>query len=49
VIDEQGRVRVQFDAKKLDPNLTKLPPQTITATEDWIKVDGEWYRDLIRR
>jgi hypothetical protein len=49
VIDDQGRVRVQFDAKRLDPNLTKLPPQTITATEDWIKVDGEWYRDLIRQ
>jgi hypothetical protein len=49
VIDEQGRVRVRFDAKNLDPNLTKLPPQTITATEDWIKVNGEWYRDLIRQ
>jgi hypothetical protein len=49
VIEQQGRVRVKFNAKRRDPNLTKLPPQEIVALEDWIKVDGQWYRDLIRQ
>jgi hypothetical protein len=43
---EHGSVRVEILHKLNDPSMTKLPPRTIAVTERWLKVDGEWYRDL---
>lgn len=48
VIGNQGRVRVRIHHKLLDPSMTKVPPQDVNVTENWVRVDGQWYRDLTR-
>jgi len=48
VVGKLGRVQVVYRRKVTDPSMTKLPVETIVQTEDWIKVDGEWYQDLSR-
>lgn len=48
VIGADGRVRVRYHHKVNDPNLTKLGARDIFVIEDWIKVDGQWYRDLVK-
>lgn len=45
---EGGRARIVFRHKWIDPNLTKMPPQTVSHIENWVMVDGEWRRDLIQ-
>jgi len=48
VIGEMGRVHVIYRRKVTDPSLSKLPPETAVETEEWIRVNDEWYRDLSR-
>ena len=42
-VGPNGRVRVQYERKRNDPSLTKMPPETQEITERWVKRDGEWY------
>jgi hypothetical protein len=44
VSDEHGRVKVAYTHRPNDPTLTKLDPRESTVIEDWIKVQGQWYR-----
>ena len=46
VIGDKGKVRVVYVHTVTDPSLTKLPPREAEITENWIKVNNEWYRDL---
>ena len=48
VVGPLGRVQVVYTRKVTDPSMTKLPVETVVQTEDWIKVNGEWYQDLSR-
>jgi len=48
VIGDNGKIRVNYHHKVTDPSLTNLPSQDLVVVENWIKVDGEWYRDLKR-
>jgi len=48
VIGNRGRIHVRYRHKLDDPSLTKLPPADAFLTESWVRVDNEWYRDLIR-
>lgn len=48
VVGALGRVQVVYTRKVTDPSMTKLPVETVVQTEDWIKVNGEWYQDLSR-
>jgi len=49
VIGDRGRVFVTYDHKPSDPSLTKLPVQSTTITETWVRTNGNWYRDLIHK
>lgn len=42
-----GRAKVSFQQKLNDPTLTKLEPEEKTLVEEWIKVDGQWYRNTM--
>jgi hypothetical protein len=44
VIDDQGRIKVAYTSKLNDPTLTKLEPKEEIVIEEWVKVDGQWYR-----
>jgi hypothetical protein len=46
VLGDHGSVLVAIRHKLNDPSMSKLPPRTVVVTERWVKVDGEWYRDL---
>jgi hypothetical protein len=46
VISDRGNVRVSYRHDIADPSLAKLPPRTLSIAEDWVKYEGEWYRDL---
>ena len=46
VIGNRGRARVGYEHRLADPNLTKLPLQTLHVIEPWTLHEGEWYRDL---
>lgn len=48
VIGTDGRVRARYHHKVNDPNLTKLGARDIFVVENWVKVDGQWYRDLVK-
>jgi hypothetical protein len=46
VVGNRGRVRVRYNAKLNDPNLSKAAPQVRDEIETWVPRDGVWYRDL---
>ncbi len=48
VMGDVGEVRVTYNHRLADPNLSKLAPRKINLSEHWIKRNGEWYRDLLR-
>ncbi len=35
-----------YRRKLNDPSVSKLDPQEDRVIENWIKIDGQWYRDL---
>ena len=41
-----ARVKVSFLQKLNDPTLHKLDPEAMATVEPWIKIDGEWFRDM---
>lgn len=41
-----GLVRVGYEFKVDDPTFTKQPIQEGSAMEVWVKIDGQWYRDV---
>jgi hypothetical protein len=43
---DTARVFVTFRHKWNDPNMTKLPPEVTSQIEPWVRVDGQWVRDL---
>lgn len=43
-----AKVHVVYTRRVADKNLTKLPTVRSIENEDWVKVEGEWYRDLKR-
>jgi hypothetical protein len=45
---ERGRVRVSYEHKITDPNLTKLAPRTVTVIDYWVLREGTWFRDMKR-
>jgi hypothetical protein len=45
VLGNRGRVRVSYTTKSNDPSLTKLPSETALVTEQWTRLENEWYRD----
>lgn len=45
-INNQGRVRVVYERKVADPNLSRLKPMFNEEMEKWVLFEGEWYRDL---
>lgn len=47
VIGDCGRVRALYEIRMTDPNLNKMSPEAIPLTERWVKLDGDWYRDLL--
>jgi hypothetical protein len=47
-VGRMGRIHVVYTRKVTDPNLSKLPIETVRETEDWININGVWYRDLAR-
>jgi hypothetical protein len=42
----RGRSKVSFVQKLNDPTLHKLQPTNETAFEAWVKVDGQWFRQM---
>jgi hypothetical protein len=46
VIGNHGRVKVAYSHTLNDPTLTKQEPQQDVMIEQWIKVDGQWYRHM---
>jgi hypothetical protein len=48
VVGDLGRIHVTYTRKVTDPSLSKLPVETVSEIEDWVKMDGQWYRDLAR-
>lgn len=46
VVGDKGKVRVTYVHTVTDPSLSKLPPRNAEISEQWIKVNNEWYRDL---
>ncbi len=47
VVGDIGRVRVIYEVKSTDPAVRKAPPHKVDLTEQWITVDGKWYRKLL--
>lgn len=41
-----GLVRVVYEFKVDDPTFTKQPIQEGSVMEVWVKIDGQWYRDV---
>lgn len=48
VMGDLGQIRVTYDNKLNDPNMSKMRGRKINLAEHWIKRNGEWYRDLLR-
>jgi hypothetical protein len=48
VIGDRGVIRVRYEVKPKDPNLSKMPAEWTPVTESWVRVDGQWYRALAR-
>jgi hypothetical protein len=46
VIEGQGRVKVAYTRKLNDPSVSKMSPEEQTALEEWVKVNGQWYRQV---
>jgi hypothetical protein len=46
VTEDRARAKVVFTHRLNDPSVSKMTPRESTDVEDWIKIDGEWYRDL---
>jgi hypothetical protein len=46
VIGDRGRVQVAYLHKLDDPNLSKMEPQNLIVTENWIRIEGIWYLDV---
>jgi hypothetical protein len=44
VTEDRGRVKVSYDYKFDDPSLSKMEPKRNTEFEEWVKIDGQWYR-----
>ncbi len=40
-----GRAKVSFMQKLNDPTLTKLEPEEKSMVEQWLKVNGQWFRN----
>jgi len=47
VIGDRGQVRVAYEVKRTDPNLSKMPPEITMITERWLRIEGEWYRQMM--
>ena len=48
VMGNRGKVRIVYTRRPNDPSMQKMAPVKMLEVEDWLKVDGEWYRDLKR-
>jgi hypothetical protein len=46
VIGDRGRVKVVYTHTPNAPALTKLEPEPDVMIEQWVKVDGQWYRRM---
>lgn len=44
--NNRGRVRVAYQVKLTDPNMTKVPPKRSVINEKWIEREGKWYLEL---
>jgi hypothetical protein len=44
---EIGSVWMTVTHKLTDPSLTKAPPRSVTVSEKWNLIDGEWYMELV--
>lgn len=42
VIGVNGRVRVEYERKRTDPSLQKMPPELSEVTERWVKREDDW-------
>lgn len=43
---QQGHGKVSFSYKINDPHVSKMPPKQEASVQDWIKVEGHWYRSV---
>lgn len=43
---DTAQVRVKYTRKINDPSMTKQPPQDDLLTEEWVRVDEQWYVNL---
>lgn len=46
VMGDRGRVSVVYRMRSGDPHLSKTEPMDRPITENWVKKDGVWYRDV---
>ena len=46
VTGDKGRVKIAFTRKLNDPTLYKLDPEQSTTFENWLKIDGQWFRSM---
>jgi hypothetical protein len=46
VTGDKGKVKVTSLIRPNDPYLTKIEPKEDSSFEDWIKVEGIWYRSI---
>jgi len=46
VTGDRGKVRVTCLVRPNDPYLSKVEPADDSSVEDWVKIDGVWYRSI---
>jgi hypothetical protein len=46
VARDKGRVRITYSYTYNDPNMSQFNPVENSVTEDWVKVAGNWYRQV---
>ncbi|HNQ23737.1 MAG TPA: hypothetical protein PKK06_11640 [Phycisphaerae bacterium] len=47
VLSDRGVVRITYEHKLRDPSLTKMPATRSTNNEKWVRIDGQWYLDIV--
>lgn len=47
VIGDRGRVRALYEIRMNDPHMSKMAPAEMYLIEPWVKLNGQWYRDLL--